>query len=389
MATRGRPPSAKTLVDRQIGRHPNPNRNIPVEAAGDGYVIPNHSGQLDAGTFNLTDGSVVFAENLKLAQDNLNLYWDNVAKQLELTKIKLTAAGTAAIPALKFNDRNTGIYSGGSNIISFSTDGTHKMSILENGNVGIGTTAPVGGILVLNAASVNADPANQATGSIAFADAGSDKPAMFGKSTTVNTAGLYIGTATSDTNSGPDMWFNVRENDNSDFATLTTEAFRFERWNTQLMSILRNGNVGIGTTSPTNPLSVKEKFSISAIGGQCIKLTNKTGSNSVAGQLVKADTIQDDAANTQAANGDNTIGIVLEAGVSDGSEMWVVISGIANVLIDAGGCARGDRMISSATAGSADVWNVGGAVATHFLEIGHCIETRVGAGLARCVLHFN
>lgn len=46
-------------------------------------------------------------------------------------------------------------------------------------------------------------------------------------------------------------------------------------------------------------------------------------------------------------------------------------------------------MISSATAGSADVWNVGGAVATHFTEIGHCIETRVGAGLARCVLHFN
>ena len=57
--------------------------------------------------------------------------------------------------------------------------------------------------------------------------------------------------------------------------------------------------------------------------------------------------------------------------------------------MDTGGSARGDRIISSATAGSGDVWNVGGAVATHFQEIGHCIETRVGTGLARCVLHFN
>jgi hypothetical protein len=57
--------------------------------------------------------------------------------------------------------------------------------------------------------------------------------------------------------------------------------------------------------------------------------------------------------------------------------------------MDGGGSARGDRIISSGTAGSADVWNTGGAVATHFQEIGHCIETRTGAGLARCVLHFN
>jgi len=129
------------------------------------------------------------------------------------------------------------------------------------------------------------------------------------------------------------------------------------------------------------------------IGGYAVKLTNKTGGNTVAGQLVVAsfplgaDT--DDAFETAAANSDNVIGIVLDAGVADGSEAWVVESGIAAVLMDGGGSARGDRIISSATAGSADVWNVGGAVATHFLEIGHCLETRVGAGLARCVLHFN
>jgi hypothetical protein len=140
-------------------------------------------------------------------------------------------------------------------------------------------------------------------------------------------------------------------------------------------------------------LSVMEKSGMTPIGGFAIKLTNKTGGNTVAGQLVipsnpgGADT--DDAFETATGSDENVIGIVLDAGVSDGSEAWIVISGIADVLMDGGGSTRGDRIISSGTAGSADVWNVGGAVATHFLEIGHCIETRVGAGLARCVLHFN
>ena len=125
------------------------------------------------------------------------------------------------------------------------------------------------------------------------------------------------------------------------------------------------------------------------IGGLAVLLTNKTGSATVAGQLVLSSTGTDDAFATVGANSEETIGIVLDSGIADGSEAWMVESGIADVLIDAGGCTHGDRMIASATAGSADVWNVGGAVATHFREIGHCLETRVGAGLARVKLHFN
>lgn len=148
-------------------------------------------------------------------------------------------------------------------------------------------------------------------------------------------------------------------------------------------------DVGIGVTVATLPLDVKAKSGNSVIGGFCIKLTNKTGGNTIAGQLVIASTGTADAFATAGVSSDGIIGIILEAGVADGSEAWIVVSGIADVLIDAGGSTIGDRMIASATAGSADVWNVGGAVATHFLEIGHCIETRAGAGLARCVLHFN
>ena len=154
-----------------------------------------------------------------------------------------------------------------------------------------------------------------------------------------------------------------------------------------------NADVSIGLNQDTIASGTIEnpKAKITLIGGYAIRLTNKTGSNSIAGQLVNVYTATaiDDAFKTISANDENIIGIVLDTGVADGSEVWVVVNGIADVLMDAGGSARGDRIISSATAGSADVWNVGGAVATHFQEIGHCIETRTGAGLARCVLHFN
>ncbi len=149
-------------------------------------------------------------------------------------------------------------------------------------------------------------------------------------------------------------------------------------------------NVGVRTSSPTIPFSVKEKGGITVLGGYAIKLTNKTGSNSVQGQVVIASTTTNDAFAIAALGETQPIGVVLKGGVRDGSEEWVVVSGIADVLIDDGGTALGDRLISSDNigfAGSADVDNAP-AVAVHFQEIGHCIEGRVGAGLARAVIHF-
>ncbi len=153
---------------------------------------------------------------------------------------------------------------------------------------------------------------------------------------------------------------------------------------------IKNEKIGIGTI-PTLPLDVKAKSGHTTIGGFAIKLTNKTGGNTVQGQLIEiySATAIDDAFRTCDANSDAVIAIIYEAGIADGDEAWVVISGIADVLMDGGGSARHDRIISSSTAGSADVWNVGGAVATHFQEIGHCLETRTGSGLARCIIHFN
>jgi hypothetical protein len=53
-----------------------------------------------------------------------------------------------------------------------------------------------------------------------------------------------------DTATQPDMGFNVREDNNTDFSTTTQPAFQFTRFSTPLMTIRRDGKVGLGTTSP-------------------------------------------------------------------------------------------------------------------------------------------
>jgi len=153
-------------------------------------------------------------------------------------------------------------------------------------------------------------------------------------------------------------------------------------------------NIGSDGDSPTLAETIDSsldvfwtKAKITAIGGYAIKLTNNTGSNSVEGQLVEADDTDENSYKVADANALDVIGVVYNAGVADGSEVWIVQGGIAEVLLDAGGCVHHDRLISSATAGSADVSNAP-AVAVHFQEIGHAIETVVGAGLAKAVLHF-
>ena len=144
------------------------------------------------------------------------------------------------------------------------------------------------------------------------------------------------------------------------------------------------------------------KVKMTVIGGYAIKLTNETGANTVAGQLVRTDTAVNDAFVLTAADEDETSGIVLDSGVSDGSEAWVVVAGIADVAMqDNTAATRGYWVRSSVTeAGYANATNPGppgGGIPEldqHMKEIGNCIESvNAGGGgthiLARCVLHFN
>lgn len=139
--------------------------------------------------------------------------------------------------------------------------------------------------------------------------------------------------------------------------------------------------------------SVFEKSRMTAIGGFAVKLTNKTGPASVAGQLLKADLTADDAVALTETSDTECIGVFLDSGIADGDEAWIVIGGIADVAFeDNHGPNRGDWVATSTSdAGYATSQASPAASPQHFRETGHCIETvsAGGAGthvLARCVL---
>lgn len=161
------------------------------------------------------------------------------------------------------------------------------------------------------------------------------------------------------------------------------------------VTILPNGNVGINTELPTQLLDVNNKVGMTAIGGIAIKLTNETGSNTIKGQLVKADTVTNDAVVITSAGDVECFGVFFESGIVDGAEAWVVVAGIADVALDDNvEAVRGDWISTGVLAGYAATANSPAAAPTHFEEIGHCIESVDAGGegthiLARCVLHFN
>jgi hypothetical protein len=144
-------------------------------------------------------------------------------------------------------------------------------------------------------------------------------------------------------------------------------------------------------------LFLSAKTAVTPEGGFAIKLTNKTGGISVKGTVVCSGSTVNNSVTKILVDDPDPIGVIYDSGIADGSEVWVVVSGIAEVYF-IGNTTRGDlaRGFLAADAGYVSGQALSEAlmvapfvVDKHFYEIGHVLETRVGAGLAKCVLHFN
>jgi hypothetical protein len=132
-------------------------------------------------------------------------------------------------------------------------------------------------------------------------------------------------------------------------------------------------------------------------GGLAIKLVNGTGAPSVKGNCVTPSAVADGAVTLVPVDVPNCIGVFYDSDITDGEEAWIVISGIADVYFwtstTRGQLARtGLTADTGEVAGQAYAENFPAApflVDKHFCEIGHVLESRTGAGLARVALHFN
>lgn len=139
------------------------------------------------------------------------------------------------------------------------------------------------------------------------------------------------------------------------------------------------------------------KVKFTDLGGLAIRLENQTGEVSVKGKLVDPNSAVDGSVQLAVVGMPDVIGVIEEDGIPVGGQMWVVISGIGYALFGAGTTAgQFARMCIATDAGQANGIATAEALPTapfatdkHFQEIGHVLESRTGAGLAKVVLHFN
>jgi hypothetical protein len=131
-------------------------------------------------------------------------------------------------------------------------------------------------------------------------------------------------------------------------------------------------------------------------GGFAIKLINDTGAVSIKGYIVEPSSSVDMGVEYVDNDDIDPIGIVYESGVPDGEYMWVVVSGLADVMYGTAVVRATFSRVSVVADGITPGQAVNEALPLppfstnkHFQEIGHPIESRATPGLARTDLHFN
>ena len=171
------------------------------------------------------------------------------------TDISLSA-GTAGAPSLYFTgDTNTGIYSPGADQVAFSTGGSGKIFIAADGKLGVLTASPTTALSVAGGIS--------GTGALNISGSGWGVLPYVANSLVIdNNVGetRFFATGADATTKGSFIFYNG-ETDGG-----TTAA----------MVIDTSSRVGIGTTSPAYPLSVK---STTASGQSIFDLNNEYAGN--------------------------------------------------------------------------------------------------------------
>jgi hypothetical protein len=150
--------------------------------------------------------------------------------------------GTAATPAIRGTDTNTGIFFPAADTIAFSEGGTEAMRINGSGNLGVGTINPIAKTTIAAANTVANTRGNL------YVYTTDTATANFGGM--LSLGGSYSGTSEAPFANIAGRWDGSGINGYMQFSTINSGTVA------ERMRIDSSGNVGIGTSSPTQKLNV-------------------------------------------------------------------------------------------------------------------------------------
>jgi hypothetical protein len=221
-------------------------------------------------------GAVTLSNNLIVDTDTLfvdasaNRVGVGTATPLYQFEVRQSAEDFAAITTNSSTvSQGTGLYLRTTSEARISVGSNAKLSFYDNGPTGTENGSISGsGAWTLGPAPVAATNGvlhkiatgdqgativldTSLAGYVQFSNAasGSMQPSIVGVTSDANVPGLGLFSATSNSNTNADMVFDVRENDATDFSTLTTDAFRWRRSNNVIGSVTRAGAWTLGPSS--------------------------------------------------------------------------------------------------------------------------------------------
>ena len=234
------------------------DRRTFLNATGAGNFEIQRSGSTKAvidGSGNVGIGETSPEANLHIKNASAGTFTASNSQLLieNNTTVRLTmvspAANACSIEFGDIDDQNVGVitYDHSGNYMNFKTNAADAMRIDSSGNVGIGTSSPSAGLQVAKGSST-IPTAGASTSSACFGNASSDD--NYGVVLGANSSGVgYISSQRTD---GTATTYNLAIQPNG-------------------------GNVGIGTTSPSHPLTVDTgagTFSVRAKGGSSVTIAS-------------------------------------------------------------------------------------------------------------------